>query len=120
MTIITDSELADLRALMEASFDTTATRQRAGTTTDRYGATVADWSNPAEATYPCRLVPAGTVERLADGRDVQIDQPTVRLPHDADVTATDRLVVDGVTYEADGPPVRRSSRIDAAVRLVEG
>lgn len=120
MSIFTDSELADLRSLMEASFDTTAVRQRATETTDRYGATVLDWSNPTTTTYACRLVPAGSVERLADGRDVRIDQPTARLPHDADITTADRLVIGGVTYDVDGEPARHPTRIDAALRVVEG
>lgn len=118
--IITATELAGLRALMEATFDTTAVRQRATETTDRYGATVLDWSNPTTATYACRVVPAGTLERLADGRDVRIDQPTVRLPHDADITTADRLTVGGVTYDVDGEPARHPTRIDVTLRAVEG
>lgn len=118
--IFTDSELADVRALMEQSFDTTATRQRAGTTTDRYGATVADWTSPTETSYACRLVPAVGVEIVDDGRDALITQPTARLPYDADVLGGDRLVINGDTYEVDGPPAAYSAHLDCRIKRVEG
>lgn len=118
--IFTDSELADARTLMEQSFDTTATRQRAGTTTDRYGATIPDWTSPSETSYACRLVPVAGIELVGDGRDALIAQPVARLPYDADVAGGDRLVINGDTYDVDGPPAAYSAHLDCRIKRVEG
>ena len=82
----------------------TVTRQRPGTTADRYGDTTLDWATPTEATYTARGVEPVSSSEDNDGRQAVITGLRVYLDGDADVLAGDRLVVRGVTWEVDGSP----------------
>ncbi len=102
----------------------TATVQRAGTSTDEYNNQVSDWTSPTETEWPARL------EQLA-GREVTLDQQTevadwiCYLPPEADVQGGDRLQVDGRTFEVVGPPnrattPRRASHLEVSLRHITG
>jgi hypothetical protein len=100
---------------IEGTFDKTITRLRASTTTDTYGNTALDWSNPDSLTMACRASPPILKVRLGShaadedmsGRD------TIRHDFEAwvandDWNALDRAVIDGLTYEVMGPPGSRT------------
>lgn len=80
------------------------TRQRAGTTTDRYGNTVLDWTNPDEdAIDGCAFAPTSTSEDY-DQRAAVIQVPMLYAPPGADINAADRIVFRGTTFEVNGEP----------------
>lgn len=51
----------------------------------------------------CVVYPRGSTE-LVQGQDLVTDSLTALLPPGTAITATDRVIVDGVTYEVDGQP----------------
>ena len=80
--------------------------RRAGATKDRYGNTNLDWSNPADSDpLPgwLDLTPTKAEEKDKNRTDATSDGIAF-LPSDADVRATDRLVIDGVVYQVKGLP----------------
>lgn len=89
---------------MDFPYGETVTRQRATQVSDPYsGETGPSWSNPSEVDIEgCAFDPGGSSEALDLARNVITTQPTVYAPVGADITAADRLVVRGVTYEVDG------------------
>jgi hypothetical protein len=81
------------------------TRLRAGTTTDRYGGTVADWSDPdALVITGCAVAPRDAEEDRTNGRQAVIIGFNIYTPAGADVLPTDRLIVRGEECEVDGDP----------------
>lgn len=85
----------------------TITRLRATAILDPYSGEPTDftWDAPDALEIPdCGINPGGTSEPTQDGRNAVITRPEVYAPADADVTAGDRLVVRGETYEVDGEP----------------
>lgn len=107
----------------------TVTRQRAQTHTDRYGATVRDWSlPPTEATLTdCAFNPGQSSEPVQDARNSVITQPEVYAPSGSDILPGDRLVVRGKTYDVDGQPADWRSPFTGwtpglvvALKIVEG
>lgn len=73
---------------------------------DEYGE-VAD-TFTAGTSYPCRLEFRTGTENLND-RDTQLAGYLLFLPPEAVLDGHDRVVVDGVTYEVDGPPLKQST-----------
>jgi hypothetical protein len=83
----------------------TITILTAATTTDLYGNTVPDWTSPASRTAAAYVRPVATSDEHADdGRDVS-DRRWQLHTNDQAVTAFDRIVRDGVTYEVEGDPL---------------
>lgn len=88
----------------------TITILTATTTTDGYGNTVLDWTSPASRTAAAYVRPVSTSVRPAGdefvdaGRDVSERAWQVHT-NDQAVTAFERVVHDGVTYEIDGDPL---------------
>lgn len=83
------------------------TRVRPGTTTDRYGATVDDWSDEAVSTLVipgCAVAPREAEEDHDNGRQTVIIGFNVYAPAGADVLPTDRLLVRGDPCEVDSYP----------------
>lgn len=93
----------------------TLTRQRATTSQDAYGNTVLDWSDPDELALPVHVSPPLIKVRLGShaadedmsGRDAVRYDLEAWLAVD-DVTALDRVVYGGLTYEVMGQPGNRS------------
>jgi hypothetical protein len=89
------------------AYGETVTRLRLTAAADRFSgeATSADWSNPDELDIPnCAFDPGDSLEPLAAGRDAVLTKPTVYAPSGSDVTALDRLIVRGRTWQVDGDP----------------
>lgn len=86
----------------------TVTRLRATTTANPYSGEPdgdPDWTTPSTLAIPgCGFDPGGSIESADARRDAVTTQPTVYAPSDADITAADRVLVRGVTYEVDGRP----------------
>lgn len=83
----------------------TVVRVRPGETTDRYGATVADWANPDEADIEgCAFAPGDTSEDHSAGRVAVIAGPTLYAPPGADIAPHDRIEARGEVFEVDGVP----------------
>ena len=78
----------------------TITRQRATAGTGPYGGGDLDWTTPTTATYAAEVYNPSSLEDLDTG-----DRVTTRLVvqtyPDADITARDRVVWKGDTYEID-------------------
>jgi len=83
----------------------TVTRLRAGRVEDRYGNLAKDWSEADSVEIGgCLFAPASDREDTGAGREGTVVTPVLYCPPGADISATDRVVVRGVTYEADGGP----------------
>ena len=83
----------------------TITILTAATTTDAYGNTVADWTSPASRTAAAYVRPVATADEHTDDRRDVSDRRWQVHTNDQAVTAFDRIVHDGVTYEVDGEPL---------------
>jgi hypothetical protein len=100
---------------LTGAFDQTVTRLRASTSTDAYGNTVLDWSNPDSLDMPARLSPPILKVRLGShaadedmsGRDAIRHDFEAWVAND-DWTALDRAAYNGLTYEVMGNPGRRT------------
>ena len=79
---------------------------RAGSTTDRYGATEKDWDNPTETEVKGWLTQASGTEDRSDGREAQVGSWLLYLPVDTDIVGGDRVTWGSTTFEVDGPPQR--------------
>ena len=108
-----------------AKLDRTVTILTAGSTIDRRQNEAVDWSAATETTTVGWLAQTSGTE-TRDGRDGQVSTWALLLPADASITALDRVVVDGVTYEVDGPPrsARRPGRgvhhVEVTLKLAKG
>jgi len=71
--------------------------------TDRYNNPEPDWDHATEQDTAGWLQSTSAIEQLGD-RDTVISYHTLYLPADAPVQATDRLRIEGITYEVDGVP----------------
>lgn len=118
MGVLTAVDIDTLRALARATFDRVAQRLVfTDGVDDAHGNPTVTY--PEGESYPCRFAVTRAVE--SDGvRDAQVTGAFVWLPHDATVTGRDRLVIDGVTYAVEGPPVNDDIRLTVQVSRVVG
>lgn len=97
------------------------TRLRAGETTNRVGAIVPDWSDPAELAIPgCAVAPRDAEEDHGGGRQAVIIGFNVYAPAGTVVLPTDRLHIRGDDFEVDGEPgvwVNPWTGIEAGVEI---
>lgn len=85
----------------------TVTRQRAASALDPYAneSTGKSWENPDELAIPgCAFGPGASSEPVVDARTEVLTQPTLYAPFGSDITAADRLVIRGRTWQVDGDP----------------
>lgn len=82
---------------------------------DRYQKLVDDWTNAQPVSIGiCVFVPDNSDETFVNGERV-ISRYRLAAPKDADLSAGDRIVVEGVTYLVDGDPAQvpsPSGRLD--------
>jgi hypothetical protein len=98
-------------------------RRSTGTTEDRHGNAVSDWSSPDELPIPGWAVDAGDTTQDLVGRDGSTVAYTVRKKGlDVDVTGSDRLVLFGEEFPVYGDVLRQPGATDATshtiVRLI--
>lgn len=99
----------------EATLYQSVDRLRASETTDEYGSPTLDWSAPDTVTMPAVLHPpilrvrlgSHAADEATDGRDAVRHDLECWFAND-DVTALDRVVFDGRTYEIMGQPGHRA------------
>lgn len=91
----------------------TVTIVRAGTLTDGYGDTVADWSTATSTSAKARVAHRSSDEELGE-RDARLSEWVAYFETGTDVTATDRIEWDGRTFEVVGPPNPAPARSSTA------
>ena len=96
--------------------------RRTAATADRYGNPTYTWAD--DETYPARLEQLSAEERIVT-EDRQVIEWRVFLPASADLTAADRVRVDGTTFEVFGEPARPYGRrsvhhVEAELKVVSG
>lgn len=83
----------------------TITRLRPGSATNRVGATIDDWSDPAEFDIDgCAVAPRDAEEDRTGGRQMVIAGFNVYAPAGTEILPTDRLRIRGDDHEVDGEP----------------
>lgn len=121
MAYLTDLELEAMRGIVEESLPDTATVQTRTQTTDDYGGQGETWTG--SRTVACRLqFVDGDVSRTytdaIKGAGIEAQQLyVVTLSHDAGVLKTDRLVINGSTYDVVTDPLKTRSE-QLAVRVL--
>ncbi len=75
---------------------------RAGSTTDRYGDVIPDWSTASSSSVKGWVSQQSRSEVL-DGREAQVSGWVAFFPAGTDVTGHDRVVWEGTTFEVAGP-----------------
>lgn len=96
----------------------------AASSTDRYGNPTNDWAAATSTATKGWLAQQARDEVLGN-RDAQTSGWVVYLPAGTVIDGSDRVVVDGQTFEVDGPPNRAWSprgehHVEAALNVVEG
>jgi head-tail adaptor len=114
---ITAGELASARATALQTLDTTAVVHAQSTVSDGAGGTTESFT--PGSSIKARLAPAGGGERGSTGSRVD-DRTThiITLPAGTTVTAADRIVLGGRTYEATAVR-RRTNEITCRVEARE-
>jgi len=85
-------------------FGETVTVQRPTTTTNRYGDTVRSTTVTTHDVTHVAVAPAGQDEDPINRTTGEVADFDLYCSPDADITATDRVVVRGGTFEVIGPP----------------
>lgn len=117
--MLTDSELAQIRADVALLLPQSATIQRRTLTDDGVGGKLAVYAD--QASVACRLAFAGSKDEptQADaaeaGRIVAQVKYVITLPWDADVQATDRLSIEESIYEMLSPVVDRFNEVSKRI-----
>lgn len=76
-----------------------------GTVTDPYsGESSTDWSTPTSREDSCAVAPGGSSEPTEVARSAIDSDFDLIFDHDPEVSASDRIVVRGLTCEVDGHP----------------
>lgn len=107
--MLTDREVADMRDTLEQTFPDECTIRRSQVVPDGQGGETETWSDLA--TVPCRLSPQSQrqSDEVEEGdRITALTYRVVTVAHDTDVTAADRLVINGETLEVQGLRAPRS------------
>lgn len=77
----------------------------AGSVTDGYGETSANWPSATSTATKGWLAQLEETEPQGAGRNlVTVVRDVLRLPADTVISAQDRVEIDGTTYEVDGQP----------------
>ena len=115
------------------SFDTLlvddVTVVRPGTTTDRYGNSQPDWATATSEAVKAWISQRNRTEDPGTsgtgGRQGELSDWVVYFQPDVDITAGDRVVYDGDTFDVIGKPLpgktpRGPHHLECTVRLVAG
>jgi head-tail adaptor len=96
---------------------------RAGRSLDRYNVESANWATATSETVRGFLAPRSLIAQAEEikSRDQVAGEAFVFLPYRTSVTATDRLLINGATYEIVGEPAVFQKRfILCIVRTTKG
>lgn len=97
---------------------------RPGDRTDAYNNSLPDWNDTTTSSTKGWLHRTASDEVFGN-RDAQVSDWVLFLPVATDIRATDRVTVEGSTFEVHGPPnvlhtKRGAHHIEAALRAVTG
>lgn len=106
-------DLAGMRAECALVLDQTATIQRNTPANDGQGGQTESWASVG--TVACHVLPRSGQTLLEGERPVSATLWTILLPVGTAITAKDRLVVDGATYEISASDVGASYPLQLAV-----
>lgn len=114
----------DQRVSFDSLLTQTVTVLTAGSTTDRYGNTVPDWTAATTSTTKAWLSQRSRSEDEIN-RDAQVATWVAFLPADTTISGHSRLRWSGITFEIVGPPLpaytpRGLHHYEADLRVVEG
>lgn len=103
MSLLSTAELAEIRATQLEALPDTATILRRALVADGRGGQVATYTAQAE-TVACRLSfedrdKPKMLDAVTSGRPEPQERFIVTLPHDASIEETDRLTINGATFE---------------------
>ena len=103
--MLSEADLAGMRACVVAEFPSTAAIRAASTSeTDTGGEGEATWSTVA--TVPCMVLPVTSPGDSAEGgRQVDDERRLIRVPYDTAVTTAHQIRTGGVDYEVLSVPV---------------
>ena len=103
MPLLSAGELSAMRTVQNETLPGTAVISRNSPTSDGMGGWTDAWA--AVGTVDGRVAPASEsgAERLVAERITAEDAWVITLPHDTDVTARDRIVIDSRTFEVVAP-----------------
>lgn len=95
-----------------------------GEAVDRYGNVIKSWSSATRETVK-GWVSLNSHDEDDTRREAQVSEWMAWFNPDTDITGADRIVWDGITFEVDGPPVKRRTprgvhHIEVPLRVVEG
>lgn len=118
--MLSDGEMAAMRATLIESFPDTCDVIRAALVRDDQGGATATYA-PVESGVPCRVAPAGLTpdEREMAARLGGAVTWTLTVPVDTDISAADRVDVAGRVFEVAGVLGPRSWEVARRVTLVE-
>lgn len=124
MSFFTDEELTAMRSVVADSLPDTATVLTRTQTTDTYGGQGESWSGTRTVCCRLQFVEGDLSRTYTDaikGAGVEAQQLyVVTLPHDAAITKTDRLVINGCTYDVVTDPMKtRSDQLAVRVLVKE-
>lgn len=80
---------------------------RAPEVDDGRGNLTRDWANATATTIPGWAVDAGSTVEDEQNRDGSAVEYTIRGPHNADIRATDRVILFGTTHQITGGILRQ-------------
>jgi hypothetical protein len=118
--MLSNGELVDMRADGVVSLPDVCTIMMAVESSDGMGSQLRTWSVRASGVA-CRLSPMGVSasgERVSSGRLTSSETWTLTVPAGTVLVASDRVVVDGVTYEVAEDDGARSWDLFVRVSLV--
>lgn len=115
-----DAGLTYHRALVQQALPSTGTRVRPVLAADSQGGLTAG-APDTSLTFPCRLQAQATQsqEPSQAGRVVAVMQWQLECPHGTDLRPTDRVTVNGGTFEIVDDADKRSSAVVMTVNLRE-
>lgn len=103
MPLITDAQIAYMRAAQQELMPDLATIEVMATAADGYGGQSRTWA-AIPGTVPCRVMPTPPAPREAAGQLSPDLSVILTLPAGTDVGIGDRVVVEGVRYEIRSAP----------------
>jgi SPP1 family predicted phage head-tail adaptor len=100
MTVISDAELTDMRALADDFFPDTCTIQTRTESVDALGGVTESWAN-TYTSVACRLDPvyAGQGEQISNMVLEGESRWMLNIPYDQAISVEDRVIHDSKTYE---------------------
>lgn len=114
----TSAELDAMRDEMEVEFDQTATRRRKATlASDGYGGVTSSTNSDVSLACRVRHVREGS-ERVEGGGLRAVRTWKFLFAHDADIVATDQIILGGATYDILAIDPAKSDKLSLVVDCV--